>query len=191
MDKAAVEASSVSLTKAIASAEAMRTAKTFMEYDAAWSDFLSAAHRIFSKLEQGAKVSEKSKTWFGSKKHERKTDPLLAYIHHARNADEHGIERITEVTPGGIGIGTMGATHIKSLAIGGGRIEAETSGDPLLIAITPASVRLIPITDRGGNVYKPPTEHRGIQLEDISPLAIAEPAISYMRNMIGEASKLI
>jgi hypothetical protein len=59
------------------------------------------------------------------------------------------------------------------------------------IAITPASVRLIPITDRGGNVYKPPTEHRGIQLEDISPLAIAEPAISYMRNMIGEASKLI
>jgi hypothetical protein len=191
MDKAAVETSSVSLTKTIASAEAMRTAKTFMEFDAAWSDFLVAAHRIFSKLEQGAKISEKSKTWYEDQRHERLTDPLLAYIHRARNADEHGIERITEVKPGGIGIGSKGSTHIKRLVIGGGRIEGETSGDPLVITITPTSARLIAVTDRRGNVYNPPTEHQGIHLEDTSPLAIAELAISHMRNMIADARKLL
>ncbi len=190
MDKAAVEASSASLTKAIASAEAMRTAKTMVDFGTAWSDFLLAAGRIFAKLEQGAKISGRSKAWFGRQKHQRQTDPLLAYIHHARNADEHGIERITEVKPGSIGIGSKGATHIKRLIIGGGRIEGETSGDPLVIAITPATATLIPVTDRG-NVYKPPTEHQGIPLEDTSPLAIAELAISYMRNMIADARTLL
>jgi hypothetical protein len=159
MDKAAVDASSVSLTKAIASAEALRTAKTMAEFGTAWSDFLLAAGRIFSKLEQGAKISGKSKAWFGPQKHQRQTDPLLAYIHHARNADEHGIGRITEVKPGGISIGSKGSTHIKRMVVGGGRIEAETSGDPLVITITPATARLIPVTDRG-IIYEPPTNIR-------------------------------
>jgi hypothetical protein len=37
---------------------------------------------------------------YGRAKHERRNDPLLSYIHHARNADEHGIKDITRVAKG-------------------------------------------------------------------------------------------
>jgi hypothetical protein len=63
-----------------------------------WENFLIAANGIYSKLERGAKTNGKSKAWYGRKKHERKNDPLLSYLHHARNAAEHGIQRITSRT---------------------------------------------------------------------------------------------
>ena len=37
-----------------------------------------------------------SKGWFDRVKHVRKTDKILSYILHARNADTHGVERITQ-----------------------------------------------------------------------------------------------
>jgi hypothetical protein len=194
MDKSAVAASNVSLAKATASIEAMRNAKTFQEFEAAWSDFLLAAGRVFSKLEQGAKVSGPSKDWFGRRKHTRRTDPLLSYIHHARNADEHGIERITELRPGSVAIGSTGATSIKTLTIetnkeGTTKIEGETSGDPLRITVTPSAARLTTVFDRGDK-YEPPTEHLGAPISDPSPLVVAELALAYLRGLTDEASKL-
>src|SRR5688500_14927652 len=66
------------------------------EIEAAWEDFVMASGTFYSTLEQGAKNNKKSFAWFGQKKHDRRADPLLKYIHFARNAEEYGIERITK-----------------------------------------------------------------------------------------------
>lgn len=95
MGQTAVVAANISLAKAAAAVEAMRNAKTFPELETAWSDLLSAGHRIFSKLEQGAKASGTSAAWYGRQKNTRRTYPLLSYIHHARNVDEHRIGALT------------------------------------------------------------------------------------------------
>lgn len=189
MDKTAVAASYVSLAKAAAAIEAMRNAKTFPELEAAWSDFLLAAGRIFSKLEQGAKSNGTSRAWFGRQRHTRRSEPLLSYIHHARNADEHGIERITERKPASLGIGSSGATYIKRMTVRHGLIEIEGDGSPLKVTVIPGRAELIAVFDHGDK-YEPPTQHLGNAISDQSPLAVAELAIAYLRTMIDDAAKL-
>jgi hypothetical protein len=56
-------------------------------FRSAWSDFLLATASIYFKLEQGAKGNGPSEGWYGRKKHERKADPLLSYLH--RCEDSH------------------------------------------------------------------------------------------------------
>lgn len=189
MEKSAVDAARVSLGKAKSSVEAIRSAKQYPEFEAAWSDFLLAAGRIYSKLEQGAKNSGKSKAWFGRQKHARRTDTLLSYIHHARNADEHGIERVTQMQPGSIGIGSTGSTLIKRMVIDGNMVMADTVGDPLRVTVTPNSVRLVPVMDHGDR-YEPPVSHLGSPINKPSPLAVAELAVSYLETLTDEAAKL-
>lgn len=95
MDKVAVAIASEHLARA-AALRGVENAHTLTEIEAARSDFLVAANRVFSKLEQGAKTNGTSKGWFGRKKHDRRTDPALRYVHHARNADEHRLKKVTE-----------------------------------------------------------------------------------------------
>lgn len=54
----------------------------------AWDDMLVYGNRVFSKLEQGAKTGD-SKGWFDGIKNARRTDEVMRYLQHARNADEH------------------------------------------------------------------------------------------------------
>jgi hypothetical protein len=75
---------------------------------------------IYSKLEQGAKGCGPSDAWFGRKKYDRKTDPLLRYIHHARNADEHGLEAVTSHDPASLSVG--GGGTYKTKVIEGGHL---------------------------------------------------------------------
>lgn len=85
----------------LASAKArLRELGSSKDYDSArryWYEFLLASNAVFSILEQGAKGSNKSGPWFGNRKNERKTDPLLRYLLHARNADEHDVPSVTEL----------------------------------------------------------------------------------------------
>lgn len=74
----------------------LKYASDYSTSEAAWTDFLIASNGIFSQLEQGAKSSSKSVAWFGRVRHRQKKDPILRYIHFARNSDEHGIEYVTE-----------------------------------------------------------------------------------------------
>jgi hypothetical protein len=99
MDPSAVEQAKLRFIKAQKALAAFKAATNFADAEEAWTDFLIAASAIYSKLEQGAKGHPKSEPWYGRKKKERKDDPLLRYIHHARNSNEHGIERVVGVTP--------------------------------------------------------------------------------------------
>lgn len=118
MDQVAVGAARGCLGRAKEALLSLKQTDNFDEMEVAWSNFLIMANRVYVKLEQGAKISSKSNAWFGRKKHERRNDPLLSYVKNARDADEHGLMKITERTKGGIGVnvteGIPWSGHIKS-----------------------------------------------------------------------------
>jgi hypothetical protein len=190
MDKAAIKAARSSLEKASEAIERLKKIKSFDEFEPAWQDFLVSSNRVFTKLEQGSKVSGHSSAWFANRKRERKDDELLSYLHHARNVDEHTISPVHEVKEGSMGIGTHGRTHIKRLEIDNGRItHADISGDPLRITIGPPTIALLPVKDRG-IIYNPPKQHAGMRLVSIHPIDIATIAISYLNTLVGDAENL-
>jgi hypothetical protein len=100
-DTPALQNCSKRLEKAQSALQQLEQTKDPRETESAWLDLILAATSIYSKLLQGSKLSGGSaKGWYDLKMHERKNDSLLSYIHHARNADEHGIKDITRVAKG-------------------------------------------------------------------------------------------
>jgi len=134
----------------------------------------------------------KSSGWYGRQKHERRTDPVLKYIHHARNADEHGIAKVTERTAPGLALGvgpgmwrfdgTVGpGGQLKITAMGG-----QVPGQSKFVETVPGKVRLVKVVD-SGDVYDPP---RDPQLKELLPNEVAGLALDYLRGMIEEAEQL-
>lgn len=173
----------------------------FKPYEQAWSDFLSQASRFYSKLEQGSKGCGKTEGWFGRKKHERRKDQLLSYIHHARDSDEHGIDHITRQRADGRSIKFPEATEVTtrmwmkrnadgtldvrdvSVVTPDGKFEREELVNP--------RVELVTVHDRRyGDSFDPPIMHLDRPIVDKSPSHLAEMAIRYFEGMLDEASKL-
>src|SRR6266404_5541572 len=97
MNPRAVDAARTEYQRAEQSGASIRTSNDFSEVQSAWTSFLVHAGRIFTKLERGSKNDNESRAWWGKKLHERRTDPLLCYLWHARNAEEHTLQQITEM----------------------------------------------------------------------------------------------
>src|ERR1035438_7608475 len=98
----AVKAAWTEFNRAFQSITELGTSNHYAEVERHWAAFLVSAGRVFTKLEQAAKGSSKSEAWWGHQVKQRRTEPLLRYIWHARNADEHGIQPVTEMHPGSI-----------------------------------------------------------------------------------------
>jgi hypothetical protein len=176
-----------------AAADLAKVHKDMSTFRSAWSDFLIASSAIYSKLEQGAKGTGTSQAWFGRKKHERKTDSLLRYIHHARNADYHGIEDVSRGTwavdieyDRGTSFEVAGNTdnpHELNFPSYSGKTPPQVVNvegpTPLLISVVDSGVR-----------YDPPTEHAGQPITDKSPAGLASLAVNYLQQLIDEARKL-
>lgn len=192
MNPKAIEHAEHRLKKARQALDVMEFSTTFAESEEAWSAFLSAASTVYSKLEQGSKTSGTSQGWFGRKKHERKNDELLCYIHHARNSDEHGIAEITAREGGGWAL-QGGGKYLLNGTIGNNGVLEVThmGGPPPKVVIIEPSVRLVPVkNERWGDVFSPPTMHLGEKLPNIAPLTIAKLAIDYLENLVAEAAGL-
>jgi hypothetical protein len=161
---------------------------TLGEFRAAWSTFIAAANTVYSKLEQGSKGSGKSSACFGRQKHVRTMDPLLSYILHARNSDEHGLEIVS-----GVGVfaqslheGVDVRADAKGLHLNFD-LEEPTfipPGTPmaqLKFGFYPRSVK-----DRGVQ-YDPPEQRLDRRVEDSTGVGIAALAIAYLEKMLTEA----
>jgi hypothetical protein len=70
----------------------------FGEIERHWAVFLVHFERIFHRLEAAA--GGKGDDWYGQLEQFRKKDPLLSYLLHARNVDEHGLKTVTKREPG-------------------------------------------------------------------------------------------
>lgn len=69
--------------------------KSYEDFVDSWYLFLVVSNNVWNILKIGAEKSQQSKSWFGTKIKERKSNPAANYIYRARNDDEHGIEPIT------------------------------------------------------------------------------------------------
>lgn len=147
-------------------------------------------------FEQGAKGNSKSVPWFGRKKGERKRDPLLSYLHHARNSSEHGIERTVGQTPPnrdgwGRPLKFNERTELfkfQSHDPETGELKAE--GEALFAGPTLKPVKVA--DPRYGDVFDPPRTHLGreIPFSDFAD-GIAKQAIVYFTLLVAEAATLL
>jgi hypothetical protein len=164
MKQTAIEKGQNRLAKAQECLTRIERAKNFPDFESAWSDFLLALNTIHTALEQGAKDDAKSNQWYGGKKKERRNDPLLRYLHHARNADEHGLLPVAEHKSGNLAINSPGEPN-EFFPSGGSPFPA--------IKITPPHVVLITVIDeRYHDKFDPPIEHLGIPLSNTSPFSV-------------------
>ena len=189
MNKAAVVAARECLNEANEALASMKGADSLDKLEKAWIYFLTMTNRVYTKLENGSKTTNKSRDWYGRKKGERRNDPLLSYIKNARDAEEHGIERITARRSHGVGFTATKPVHLTGRPI---IIENTMAGssvtfpdgpppDGLVVMFTPASVRLIEMTNYGDK-YQPPG--------DTSPISVAQKVIAHFDALIAEADAL-
>jgi hypothetical protein len=145
-----------------------------------WHHFLIHANQVFSKLEQGAKEGS-SKGWFDKIKQIRKTDSLLSYLRHARNAAEHGD---TILNNDNVIVGRP--AHTTTMHIPG---ENGETGPPVAVMRMPAQFGLLPVVDTG-RTYRPPTEHLG---QPVVPAEgeFAKAVFDYLGKLIEEAKTRI
>jgi hypothetical protein len=158
----------------------------------AWWAFLVAAGGIYVKLEKGAKGHKQSEAWFARVKHLRRKDELLAYIHHARNTEEHGLENSTAPKKSLSGKAFSPGTevdHDKEGTIVGIRAKA---GQPFEVQLILPGIKLLPVTDdRFGDVFQPPTTHLGAALQLGTPLEVAQAGLKYLETLVAEAAALV
>jgi hypothetical protein len=158
----------------------------------AWSELLVEVQRLFNKLEQGAKAAPALSAWYGAVKHERRLDPLLRYVQHARNTDEHGLESITGRRGPSVSAGQPGTPPmIHHIEVADGMRVASVAFNGRLLELRPhpLMVSLAPVMDRGVR-YDPPTVHLGSQLADLSPTTVARLAVSYLDKLVERAAQL-
>ncbi len=199
MDAQAVEQAKVRLKRAAKALEALKSAAGYEEAEEAWSDFLLAASTIYTKLEQGSKSNGKSAGWYGRKKNERRRDPLMRFLHQARNSDEHGIERVAE--RGGNPRELFSGRKLKFNERIEYRIERDdgkpigSNGEQFTMGwFYGPSLTMIRVHDRlHKDSCDPPTEHMGKPLErdDNSLIGVASLGLTYLRSLVAEAETLV
>jgi hypothetical protein len=173
----------------------------FRPYEEAWSNFLSQASRFYSTMEQGSKGCLASEPRFGTKKHERRKDELLSYIHHARDSDEHGLDHITALRADQRSIKFPETQEVEA------RFWMKMNEDGTVEIRNPSvvppdgvfdqedlinpRVELVTVHDRRyGDSFDPPLMHRNKPIVDRSPNHLADMAIRYLEEMLDEASSL-
>lgn len=162
-----------------------------------WYGFLMPSNAVFSVLEQGAKGFGKSVPWFGERRHQRKKDPLLRYLHHARNAEEHGVPSVTELDRQKIVLVEDGkpTAAVEEIVGNTGRFRTLSDQPPNFekvneMRVYPDRARLIRVKDNN-EWYDPPTEHLGLPLDDVGPIAVARLMVQYIEKMIDEAEAFV
>lgn len=109
----------------------------------------------------------------------RDSDPLLAYLSNARGVLEHGVAEVARELPGGIAINPASgnALTIERMTVAGRGISIK-SPDAIKVTITPATIALADVTNRG-RTYPVPKFHDGKELQSSDPVTLAELAVSF------------
>lgn len=196
MDQKALTKAKGRLRTARQQLENAENAKTYEQFSDSWYLFLVAAKNVYTTLEQGAKTTPQSRQWFGAKKHDRKTDPLLQYLFQARDDDEHGLADVTKLDPGGVSTGKLAPGFSNDMAISAStdaegnltiRHLASHDGLPILIENIRWNAVLLSVTGRGGISYNVPDSHLGQPIEDQSPANVGRLGTDYLGKLLSEA----
>lgn len=195
MKREAIEKARVRLGRASEAVRLLERPDGHTVFETAWTDFLLASNGVYTCLEQGAKATPQSRQWFGGKKNERRKDPLLLYLHQARNADEHGLGRITpeleaeDTVPVPPGVNVAGIR----VTLPDGRVVVQPlPPEAAQVRLTLWSVTLTDVVDsRYKTTYPPPREHMGKPIPESTPTAVAKLALDYLTDLVDEAERQV
>jgi hypothetical protein len=189
MKKSALHQAKARLQRARAALNEMERSIRFSDLDESWSIFLVSVNLVFAKLRAGAKGDPKSEGWFARVLGEQRSDPLLRFLYHARNAEENGLDRSIE-----------NAYDIR--VVDGVRVEVdatfEPNGDVIFrnahddreVIYLPLKGTPKAIIDRSGQVVGPPTDYLRSPMTDPSVFEIAHVAVAHLERLVSEAQQL-
>ena len=194
MDHNAVEMASARYRKAERSLEALSAATNFADAEEAWTDFLMAVSAFYSKLEQGAKNNSRADPWFGAVKRARRKDPLLRYLQFSRNADYHGIKRVTQKNPGQTALGFepgFNERHPLKLAKVSGP-GAMPEGAMIGAWVMGPHLSLVrAVNTKHGGYADPPNTHLGESIDHRYPQEIGAAVMPYLSLMLEKAATFV
>jgi len=165
-----------------------------------WFDFLASLDSIMEILRAGGRGNPKSRQWVGSRENARAKDPLMQYLHQARNCDTHGLDEpagpmfgddeITGFTPISVGLRSLDGVLTHHDMMAPVLKISETSakvGDTVEVCFKLRKV----VDDRFGTEFEVPGEHMGAPLADISPIAVAKLGLAYYEKLLSDAKALV
>jgi hypothetical protein len=184
VQQVAVERATARLERAKRALAEFGAAKSYADAEVAWTDFILSASNIFNKLEQGAKGNGESTGWYGRQKDMRGKDPVMRYLHHARNSDEHGLQLVTLRQLDGSQNQAFGERTDWIVRA----VDEKTGelGEPHQAWMYGPHLKLAPVRDRGV-LYEPP--YAAVSPPG-DPAAVATYAIGVLETLIAEAAEL-
>lgn len=171
--------------------EKMKSSSDYDEYEANWRNCLNHIEKCFEKIRIATKPIEgKFSSKLSLELMAIKTDSLLCYLKQARNADNHSIQDISKLIPGGMEMTSMlsgGSHYIKQLTINNG-VLTHYEGDPVKITFTPTTIEVTEIINRGSK-YSPPNSHLGKTFSSKNPIDLARKGIEFYSEVINKTEK--
>lgn len=124
-----------------------------------WQDFLIHLERTWNKTGAYFSRSPKWSGWSSEYEHLRKKDALLSYLRHARNADEHRDDAITQPKQSGLAFNGMfgRGLFIDHMKIEDGNIVRLETKSPLVVKVVNGNVVPLAVTDRSVTYQVPDT----------------------------------
>lgn len=170
--------------------ERMAKSESIEDLEDEWKSFLNSVEKCWVKTERACQpFRNKFQPWQGKFSKERKKDPVLRYIKHARNSDQHTIQEAMQKTDASSSMyveGGPGITHIERLTIRDGKLIEYRGNKPLVIENLPNRVELLRVKD-GSKWYNPPRSHKHIKLLWPAPLDVAVLGLEYYRDFVKQA----
>lgn len=142
----------------------------FSAFESAWREFLQKLERVWNKTQAAVSKHPRWPKLESEIAHQRNSDPLLLYLRHARNADEHSVQSVAAEWDANLRASQVDETSVK--------LEWESWDRPLL-----------PVKNRGV-VYQPPREHLGQSIAErlkkgtAEPIVVGDLALHFYRNFL-------
>lgn len=190
------------LDEAYASLKTAKSAITrgdYQSFHAPWSNFLRSTGSILNTLDKATRANPQKRQWYGETKQAAKKDQFLSYMHQARNSDEHDA-KWTSNSPLKSFNFNGGDRPITSADPGRPANALFTFGkdglviDPIVFSANPTinyshhRATLLPVQDREGKVYNPPTDFFGKPVSPADPITIGELYAVYLEELVNEAA---
>lgn len=175
--------------------DSMRRVTQYSRFYESWQDFLYRIERAWEFTERSLRKRKGFQQWFKPYADQKKEDPLLRYLKHARHAETHAVSatinkplKLLFREKCGRSFGLTSITSI--LEDGVLTIDIATSAQDMLLNyeahLLPAAPQLIRFQNRD-NWFEPPNSHLGTLYERLHPVEAAELGLAFYKGFVEEA----
>lgn len=169
-----------------------KNALNFAAFVSAWASFLIHTGSVLHALETGADITAQARQWYGGVKRQGRADPLVSYMHQARNAEEHQRAPVAgNAMMPGFGLVDHKTKTLEPLESLDDPFKAENSGKTIGIGFHGAGPFVKALIDsRYNQVFPPPDSHNGKPLKSNDPVALGEIYLNYLSRLVEKAEEM-